>query len=292
MASVGSHKASSLVAGVLFVVLLPACDDAAPRAPALQAQEALSSETFAGLVHRISEPGGYFDTDNLISNETGYLNVLDALEHRGLRGGAYVGVGPDQNFSYIAQIRPEIAFIVDVRRDNLLHHLLLKALMEGAPTRVEFLARLHGVAVPSDPGSWRERSVVEVVAWVDSAHAQGADDLRRAGIEALQDTLLATVDAMGIPLDAEDRATVRRFHDAFVSAGPALRFTSFGRPPRPYYPTYRQLLTETDIDGDRVSYMASRERYDVVRGLQLANRIIPLVGDLAGPRALRELGRV
>ena len=45
-----------------------------------------------------------------------------------MRGGAYIGVGPDQNFSYIAAIRPDVVFIVDVRRDNLLLHLLFKSL--------------------------------------------------------------------------------------------------------------------------------------------------------------------
>ena len=80
--------------------------------------------TFAARIAQLSEPGGYFDTDNLISNERSYLHVAPALRNPSLRGGAYVGVGPDQNFSYIAQIRPSIAFIVDLRRDNLLLHLL------------------------------------------------------------------------------------------------------------------------------------------------------------------------
>ena len=77
---------------------------------------------------QLSERGGYFDTDNLISNEKSYLHVIPALRDGGVTGGAYIGVGPDQNFSYIAQVRPAIAFIVDIRRDNLLLHLLFKAL--------------------------------------------------------------------------------------------------------------------------------------------------------------------
>ena len=32
-------------------------------------------------------------------------------------GGVYIGVGPEQNFTYIAA-RPEMAFIVDIRREN------------------------------------------------------------------------------------------------------------------------------------------------------------------------------
>src|SRR3954463_6907619 len=80
--------------------------------------------SFAQTIASLSERGGYFDTDNLISNESSYLQVMPDLERRSIRGGAYIGVGPDQNFSYIAQTRPAIAFIVDIRRDNLLLHLL------------------------------------------------------------------------------------------------------------------------------------------------------------------------
>jgi hypothetical protein len=68
--------------------------------------------------------------------------VLPDLNRAGIRGGAYLGVGPDQNFSYIADIRPAVAFIVDIRRDNLLLHLLFKALFADAGTRVEYLAGL------------------------------------------------------------------------------------------------------------------------------------------------------
>src|SRR5262245_29283484 len=75
---------------------------------------------FAGQIASLSEPAGYFDTDNLISNERSYLEVLPDLKKLGVKGGAYIGVGPDQNFSYIAAVRPDIAFIVDVRRDNML----------------------------------------------------------------------------------------------------------------------------------------------------------------------------
>src|SRR4029079_9246799 len=77
---------------------------------------------FAEQIKALSEPGGTFDTDNLISNERSYLHVVPALQLAA--GGAYIGVGPDQNFSYIAAVRPTIAYILDVRRDNMLLHLL------------------------------------------------------------------------------------------------------------------------------------------------------------------------
>ncbi len=96
--------------------------------------------SFAATIAGLSEPGGDFDTDNLISNERSFLSVLPELREAGVSGGAYIGVGPDQNYSYIAHIRPDIAFIVDIRRDNLLLHLYFKALFALAPTRIATLA--------------------------------------------------------------------------------------------------------------------------------------------------------
>src|SRR5687768_12006813 len=103
---------------------------------------------FAAQIAALSEPPGYFDTDNLISNERSYLDVMPAL--RALpAGGAYIGVGPDQNFTYIAATRPAIAFIVDVRRDNLLLHLLFKALFQLSSSRPDYLSLLFGLPPPA-----------------------------------------------------------------------------------------------------------------------------------------------
>lgn len=249
-------------------------------------QPSLGDSTYAALVARLSEPQGFFDTDNLLSNETGYLKVLGALDRTGVRGGAYVGVGPDQNYSYIARIRPDIAFIVDIRRDNLLHHLLLRALMEGSPTRVEFLSALTGRTPPSDAGAWSSRSIGDVVAYVDATPPDSG-----AAAEAHRGVSEAVV-GYGIPLTDEDLSTIRRFHQAFMDAGLSLRFTTLGRPPRPYYPTYRQLVLETDMEGNQGSYLASAEDYAWVRDLHKAGRIVPVVGDLAGTHALAEMGDV
>ena len=43
-------------------------------------------------------------------------------------------------FDLIARVNPSIAFITDIRRDNLLHHLLFKALFEQAQNRTEYVA--------------------------------------------------------------------------------------------------------------------------------------------------------
>jgi hypothetical protein len=62
-------------------------------------QSPAAAPTLAGQIAALSEAPGYFDTDNLISNERSYLDVIPALKARGVHGGGYIGVGPDQNFS-------------------------------------------------------------------------------------------------------------------------------------------------------------------------------------------------
>jgi hypothetical protein len=203
---------------------------------------------FAAQIAALSEPAGYFDTDNLISNERSYLQVLPDLARRHVRGGAYIGVGPDQNFTYIAEVRPSIAFIVDVRRDNLLLHLLFKALFALSRTRVEYLAQLFGRPAPADIDAWRTASVDTLVAYLD------APSLPRSvgepgGVEAARHRVDETIARMGVPLSTEDRATIDRFHRRFIADGLSLRFQSTGRPPQNYNPTYRDLLQDTDASG-------------------------------------------
>jgi hypothetical protein len=232
---------------------------------------------FAAQVASLSEPAGYFDTDNLISNERSYLQVLPDLQRR-VRGGAYIGVGPDQNFTYIAEVRPSIAFIVDVRRDNLLLHLLFKALFAQSRTRVEYLAQLFGRPVPADIDAWRTASVDKLIAYIDGTMAAPASPQARSA-------------GGGVPLSAEDRATIDRFHRRFIDEGLSLRFQSTGRPPQSYNPTYRDLLRDTDASGRQGNFLASEDAFQFVKRLEAADLVIPVVGNLAGPSAVAAIGK-
>src|SRR3954466_1027190 len=113
----------------------------------------LDDRTFWTLVTEFSEPNGFFRSDNLVSNEMQYQYVIPVLQQTLQPASAYVGVGPDQNFTYIAGLKPRIAFIVDIRRQNLLLHLMYKALIEMSPTREEFLARLFSRPPPARDAS-------------------------------------------------------------------------------------------------------------------------------------------
>lgn len=264
---------------ILLTAVLAATSPGAQRGPA--------PSPFAAQISSLSEPGGYFDTDNLISNERSYQQVLGELRKRNVRGGAYLGVGPDQNFTYIAEIRPAIAFIVDVRRDNLLLHLLFKALFAVSRTRVEYLAHLTGRPVPAGVEAWRSASIDKLIAYIDATPAAPVTT-------KLPPTKLGAggdIERFGVPLSTEDRATIDRFHRRFIADGLSLRFESTGRAPQSHYPTFRDLLRDTDDSGRQGNYLASEGAFQFVKHLQARDLIIPVVGDLSGPSAVAAIGR-
>ena len=253
---------------------------------ATQASAATTTSPLASLVERLSEPNGEFDTDNLISNESSYLHVMQALEQGGVTGGVYVGVGPDQNFSYIAHIRPTSAFIIDIRRDNLLLHLLFKAIFAASRNRMEYLSILTGRPAPDRLDSWRDASIEKIIAYLDMAEPASS-----AWNGADLDKLHASIRATGIPLSAADLATIDRFRRAFVQAGLGLQFQSTGRPARDYYPTYRDLLLETDRRGRKLCFLASEDDFQFVKALEARDGLVPVVGNLSGSHALAAIGQ-
>ncbi len=239
--------------------------------------------SFAAQIERLSEPEGTFDTDNLISNERGYLDVIPDLVSRGVRGGAYIGVGPDQNFSYIARVRPSVAYIIDVRRDNLLLHLLFKALFAQSRDRAEYLSQLTGRSFPMPSEQWSSASLGELVSYVDGTTP-------RADLLSLDQSLEQTIRGFGVRLAAADLDTIARFHHVFVAAGLGLKFRSYGRQPSFYYPTLRDLLLAKDSAGQQRNYLASEDDFQFVRRLQEHDAIIPVVGNVNGPHAIAAIG--
>lgn len=246
---------------------------------------ARADSAFAARVARLSEPAGYFDSDNLISNESSYLHPVGALKALKVRGGAYVGVGPDQSFSYMAAIRPRIAYIIDIRRDNLLQHLMFKAFFERARNRLEYLCYWLGYPTPRDSERWTGRRIEDIVTKLDSTTPN--EDVATADRNAM----IQRVRAYGVPLDERDLATLERFHKTFQQERLDLRFTSLGRPPRAGYPNLRELILERDLTGKRASYLASEDDWRFLKDLQARNLVIPVVGDLSGRHALAAIGR-
>src|SRR5262249_37297858 len=195
------------IAGLCAVIL--ALIGVGRARPAQQAPTA-----FAARIAQLSERDGYFDADdNLLTNERSYLHVIPDLREGRVSGGAYLGVGPDQNFSYMAQTRPKIAFIIDIRRENMLLHLLFKALFSMSSTRVEYLSALFGRPAPDRPQEWVKADIGQLVSYIDSNVATPA------AIDVLRGRVDAAIRTFGVSLSADDFTTIDRFHRRFVSDG-------------------------------------------------------------------------
>jgi hypothetical protein len=271
------HKSvRSLIAAVLIVLWAAGA--------ASTAVSSRDHKSFAALSARLSEQGGYFDSDNLISNETSYLHVIPKLKELGITGGIYIGVGPDQSFSYIARIRPKMAILIDIRRDNLLQHLLYKALFARAHNRVEYLCLFFGKPVPKTRG-WEGRTIKELVEYIDGAQSD-AKLFEKTVANVRKD-----VQSYGIPLSASDLETIVKIQRAFYGAGLEIRYSSYHRPPRSIYPTYRDLLLETDLAGQQQNYFAGEDDFQFLKKLEEQDMIVPAVGDLSGPQAVKAIGQ-
>ena len=259
---------------------------AAPSVP-----ERVSDEAFWRMVTEFSEPGGFFRSDNFVSNEITFQWVLPEIAKTTKTGGVYMGVGPDQNFTYIVAMQPRIAFIVDIRRQNMLHHLLYKSLIEMSGDRAEFLSRLFSrprpVGIDADAGA---PALFQAYLGVASDSALFAKNLA-----AVKDQLVAK---HRFGLTSDDLRTIEYVYTAFFAAGPDLTY-SFSMPGRGssmmFYgrrmPTYAELMMESDGTGEQRSYLASETNYRVLRELERNNLIVPLVGDFAGDKAIRTVGQ-
>lgn len=249
----------------------------------------IGNATFWRLITEMSEAGGSFLSDNFVSNELAFQWVIPSLRETVRPGGVYVGVGPDQNYTYITALQPRIAFIVDIRRQNMMQHLMLKGLIEMSADRADFVARLFSRPRPAGVDS------SSTAAMLFDALPPPADD--RARFEQnLSELLDHLARRRGLPLNEEDRASIEYIYTAFYEGGPDLTYTVgrggnfrggysfFG------WPTYQSLMVESDGDGVAWSYLASERNFRVLKSMHERNMIIPIVGDFAGPHALRTLG--
>jgi hypothetical protein len=257
---------------------------AATPAAAKQAIPAkLSDSTFWKLVTDMSESNGFFRSDNFVSNETTFQWVIPDLLRTTKPGGVYLGVGPDQNFTYLVALKPKIAFIFDIRRQNMLTHLMYKALIEQSSDRADFLSRLFSRPRPAGLDS----NSTDVALFVAYQSAPPDTVAFRKHLTAIFDRITRQ---HGFKLSDEDTSTIAYVYNAFATYGPDISYNSnqrnsgFGRS---RMPSYAELQVETDSSKVHRSYLATEANFRTLKELEVNNLIVPLVGDFAGPKAIR-----
>ncbi len=294
-----------VVRRMLRVVALLAVGAAPSRAAAQAVPARLADSTFWRMMREYSEPAGTFRSENFVSNETSLQWVIPELTRRIRPGGVYVGVAPDQNFTYITAVQPSIAFIVDIRHQNAMQHLMYKALIESSATRAEFLAKLFarapltGVDSASSAGQ-----LFEALAKQPADSARYRDNLR-----TITDRLMRV---HRFALSDSERVSLGCVYGAFFSQGPELTYNYssecrnsgpygsgmvYPRPPGTMtrmgfrMPAYLSMMTESDSDGVNWSYLGSERRYRALKLMQERNLIVPITGNFAGGKSLRAVGQ-
>jgi hypothetical protein len=270
--------ASILVVGVDAPAFLPSLQATVQALPS-----SFDDEEFWQLVQRFSERPGSFPSDNLLSNERAYQDVIPDLMHAATPNGAYVGVGPEQNFTYISALKPKIAFIIDIRRGNLDLHLMYKALFELSADRVEFVSRLfskkRAEGVKANATASEIFDAYEKIETNESLYVQN-----------LRSIVNLLVKKHGFTLAADDMLRLQRTYRAFYTHGPNIQYSSTRNLGRRDEPTYRDLMVTTDRNGEARGFLATDEAFGFVKKLEGDNLLVPVIGNFAGTRAIRAVG--
>lgn len=246
----------------------------------------LADSVFWKLVTDFSESGGFFQSDNFVSNETTFQWVIPELQRTTRPGGAYLGVGPDQNFPYIVSLRPRIAFVFDIRRQNVLTHLMYKALIEQSSDRADFVSRLF--ARPRPAGVDTASTPDAILIAYQGVPPDSA--LYRRELASIFDRLMKT---HGFRLSDEDTSVMAYVYKSFVVYGPDITYDSnqrMGRFGRGRMPSYAQLQTLSDSAQVQRGYLATEANFRALKAYEVNNLIVPVVGDFAGAKAIRAVG--
>jgi len=292
------HRVAILSACLILSVLTTVHSGRPGRLAAAPVPAELSDTQFWSLSKESSEEDGYFRSDNLLSNETSFQYVIPDLLKTAKPGRVYLGVGPEQNFTYIAALKPSMAIIIDIRHGNLDVHLMYKALFELSKDRAEFLSRLFS---RKRPDGLSTKSTAEEI-FRAYRLAEGSKELFEENLKAVEELL---VKKHGFPLSSGDLEGIRWALGNYYQFGPSISYNSSlssSTPPAIVGATggnrggnngvtYTTLMTADDGNGLNRSFLANEENFVFLKGLESRNLIVPVVGDFAGNKAIRAVAR-
>jgi hypothetical protein len=249
----------------------------------------LTDEEFWALSQDSSEPNGQFQSDNLVSNEQYLQWVIPDLVKRVAPGGVYLGVGPEQNFTYIAALKPKMVFITDIRRGKLCMHLMYKAIFELSKDRADFMELLFNKKRP--PGL-SEKSTAHDLSYAFWDVVTSSEEVYRANLKRIEDHLTQT---RHLPLGRDDLSGIEYIYSHFWWDGMWINYNSSnpqgnGRGSNTMA-QYGDLMLLTDQAGTSWYYKNSEESYRTLKDLEERNLFVPVVGNFAGPKALRAVGK-
>ena len=275
-----------VLAGGASLVAAPAAPLQSAALAAASLPDRLGDAEFWALETSISEPGGYFQiSDNYTSNEMEIGQMFAMLRNTDVHGGVYLGVGPEQNFTYIAAVHPAMAFVIDIRRQAVMQHLMYKAVFELSKDRADFISLLFS---KPRPGGLDEATSIQQI-W--NAYTNVATDVKTiaANTERIVSHLTKT---HGFTFTESEMAQLTSVIDAFVQYGPMISTrggAGFGRGGG-NGSTFADLTGwSVDSSGQPRSFLATEDDFKYVKQLEEKNLLVPVSGDFGGPKAIRAI---
>ena len=208
---------------------------------------------------------------------------------------AYLGVGPEQNFTYIVALKPKMAFIVDIRRGNFDIQLIYKALFEMSTDRADFVSRLF--SRPRPDGLTAKSTAEEIFTAV--ANVQATDTLYSRNMRAIVNQLTKVHQ---FQLSSADILRMQHIYNAIYVYGPGIQYSTTTNAGRRITkePTYAELMKEADEGGFEHSFLATEDAFAYMKTVR--NRESPDPGDgrrrgtegaaIGRPKYLSEQGAV
>ncbi len=244
----------------------------------------LSDADYWKLVTDMSEPGGYFRiVDNFTSNEMEIGQLFTMIRQQKVTGGVFLGVGPEQNLSYIAAIRPQMAFLFDIRHQALLQHQMFKAIFELSADRADFISMLFAKPRPAKLDTATEiRAMWDAFWYIPTDTA-----LARTNYARISDQLTKT---HGFMLTPDEAQTMKNVYESFIGYGPTITTNgpqNSGRGGNNANTFADMTGYSYDASGLPQSFLSSEDNYRYVRGMHLNNLIVTVTGDFGGLKAIR-----
>ena len=240
----------------------------------------LSDSDFWKLSSESSEPDAYFRiTDNYTSNEREIAQVFTMLREANVKGGVYLGVGPEQNFTYISAIKPSMAFILDIRRQAAMQHLMYKAVFEFASDRADFISLLFSKPRPAG------LQVASPIQQIWEAYTSVPTDQAMA-TKTYERIVKHLTETKKFTFTPDETSKLQAVFGAFTAFGPSISTRGSG----PSGSTFADLTGwALDYNGQPQSFLSSDENFKTVKTLHEKNLIVPVTGDFGGAKALRAI---
>lgn len=230
-------------------------------------------------------PGSNYRMDCFVTSEVAHNDVIAKCRPAGDGTRAYIGVGPCQNLTYVGALRPRVAVICDSRLDNLVEHLMFKLLLERAGDPLDYLLQLFSRVHGNRPAT---------------TEISGAEDLLAAFDLATPDHGTYRATEEWLRSEAKRRWEFGDDHLARLSYvygqffARQLSITAVNKECADALgsPTLRDVILATNSYRRNFHFLADPDRFAYVRGMHLADRIIPMLGNFSSPASIELVNAV